>query len=112
MGSQAAPSTPSVDISGNSSAARSALTSSSGSPNVLAHAAWRRSSSMRSSLEASRRPPHSTQPQSSPSFRYSSTECIIIRVSDTEPRSWPHRPAEWKVEPDVSWLRSTSSTSS
>ena len=69
VGSQAAPSTPSVDISGNSSAARSASTSSSGRPNVFAHAACRRSSSSRSSLEASRRPPHSTQPQSSPSFR-------------------------------------------
>ena len=52
-------------------------------------------------------PPHSTQPQASPSFRYSSTEYIIILVRFTELRSWPTSPAEWNVEPDVSWLRST-----
>ena len=69
MGSHAAPSTPSVDISGNISFASSAEISSSGSPNVFAQPAWRRSSSIRSSLDASRMPPHSTQPQASPSFR-------------------------------------------
>jgi hypothetical protein len=58
-----------VDISGNSSWASFGEISSSGSPNVFAQPAWRRSSSMRSSLEASRMPPHSTQPQASPSFR-------------------------------------------
>ena len=96
-------------ISGKRSCASSALSSSSGSPNVFAQPAWRRVSSQRASDEASRSPPHSTQPQSS--VRYSSTESIIIRVSDTEPRSWPTSPAEWNVEPDVSWLRSTSTTS-
>ena len=73
MGSQAAPSTPSVDISGNISFASSAEISSSGRPNVFAQPAWRRSSSIRSSLEARRMPPHSTQPgsnsDSSPSRR-------------------------------------------
>ena len=59
-----APSTPSVDISGKSSCASSAEISSSGSPNVCAHAAWRRSSSIRSGVHASRIPPHSVQPGS------------------------------------------------
>src|SRR5215213_2014776 len=116
VGSQAAPTTPSVDISGNISFASPAEIRSSGRPKVLAQPAWRRSSSIRSSDEASRRLPHSTQPgsnsDSSPMRRYSSTECIIIFVSETEPRSWPTSPAEWKVEPDVSWSRSTSTTSS
>jgi hypothetical protein len=58
-----------VDISGNSALASSAEISSSGSPKVFAHPACRRSSSIRSSLDASRMPPHSTQPQASPSFR-------------------------------------------
>ena len=62
MGRSAAPSTPSVDMSGNSSCASPAEMSSSGSPKVFAQPAWRRSSSIRSSLEASRIPPHSTQP--------------------------------------------------
>src|SRR5918996_254913 len=109
VGRSAAPSTPSVDISGNSSCASEAEISSSGSPNVLAQPAWRRSSSIRSSLDASLMPPHSTQPGI---VRYSSTEYIIILVSETEPRSWPTSPAEWKVEPEVSWFRSTSTTSS
>jgi hypothetical protein len=59
-------------------------------------------------------PPHSVQPGSNsppPSFRYSSTEYIIIFVSETDERSWPTSPAEWNVEPLVSWLRSTSTTS-
>ena len=33
------------------------------------------------------------------SAAYSSTEYIIIRVSDTDDRSWPTRPAECQVEP-------------
>ncbi len=52
-------------ISGKRSSASSAESSSSGSPNVFAQPAWRRVSSQRSSEDASRRPPHSTQPQSS-----------------------------------------------
>ena len=112
MGSHAAPSTPSVDISGNRSRASSAEISSSGRPKVFAHPAWRRSSSMRSSLDASRMPPHSTHPHASPSFRYSSTEYIIIRVRFTDERSWPTSPAEWKVDPEVSWFRSRTTTSS
>ena len=51
-------------------------------------------------------PPHSVQPGSNsppPSFRYSSTEYIIIFVSETDERSWPTSPAEWNVEPLVSW---------
>ena len=67
---------------------------------------------MRSSLDASRMPPHSTHPHASPSFRYSSTEYIIIRVRFTDERSWPTSPAEWKVDPDVSWFRSRTTTSS
>ena len=69
MGSQAAPTTPSVDISGNRSCASSGEISSSGSPKVLAQPDWRRSSSMRSSLEASRRLPHSVQPGSNSDSR-------------------------------------------
>ena len=52
-------------ISGNFCFASSAEISSSGRPKVFAQPAWRRSSSIRSSLEASRMPPHSTQPGSS-----------------------------------------------
>src|SRR4051812_4065676 len=85
--------------------------SSSGSPKVRAHAAWRRSSSMRSGELASRSEPTSRQPHSSPSSRYSATESIIIRVSGTLERSWPTSPAEWKVEPLVSSARSTRTTS-
>jgi hypothetical protein len=55
-------------MSGKSSCASSAEISSSESPNVFAQPACRRSSSMRSSLDASRIPPHSTQPHASPSF--------------------------------------------
>jgi hypothetical protein len=61
---KAPPSTPSVDISGNISFASSAEISSIGRPKVFAHPAWRRSSSIRSSLEASLIPPHSVQPGS------------------------------------------------
>ena len=46
-------------------------------------------------------------PVSAASRRYSSTPYIIIRVRVTELRSWPTRPAEWKVDPDVSSARST-----
>ena len=52
-------------ISGKRSFASSADSSSSGSPNVFAQPAWRRVSSQRASDDASRSPPHSTQPQSS-----------------------------------------------
>src|SRR5271167_4324113 len=34
-----------------------------------------------------------------------------MRVSETLERNWPTRPAEWKVEPLVSSLRSSSTTS-
>ena len=103
-----------MTISGNFSCASSALISSSGSPNVFAQPAWRRVSSQRSGEQASRMPPHSVQPGSNsppPSFRYSSTEYIIIFVSETELRSWPTRPAEWNVEPLVSCARSSRTTS-
>ena len=63
MGSQEAPITPSVDISGKRAFASSAESSSSGSPNVFAQPAWRRVSSHRSGVQASRMPPHSTQPR-------------------------------------------------
>src|SRR4051794_27754436 len=98
-------------MSGNLAAASAALTNSSGSPKVRAHAAWRRSSCMRSGEEASRSEPTSRQPHASPSSRYSATESIIIRVSGTLERSWPTSPAEWNVEPLVSSARSTSTTS-
>ena len=45
------------------------------------------------------------------SSRYSSTEYMFIRVSVGSERSWPTRPAEWKVDPLVSSLRSSSTTS-
>ena len=115
MGSHDAARTPSVDISGKSSFASAGDSSSSGRPKVLAHPTWRRSSSSRSGVQARRRPPHSIQPGSNSDSaarrRYSSTLSIIIRVSDTEPRSWPTSPAEWNVEPLVSSLRSSSTTS-
>jgi hypothetical protein len=65
--------------------------SSSGSPNVFAQPAWRAISSMRSDEDASRSEPTSCQPVSRPtspaSARYSSTELIIIDVSESEFRS-------------------------
>ena len=79
-------------MSRNSAWASSADSSSSGRPNVRDHATWRMTSCSRSSVQARRMPPHSTQPQSS--VRYSATESIIIRVSDTLPRSCPTSPAE------------------
>ena len=51
------------------------------------------------------------RPVSAASRRYSSAPYIIILVSVTEPRSWPTRPAEWNVEPEVSSARSTRTTS-
>ncbi len=60
-------------------------------------------------------PPSSCQPGSLPVSRrsaaYSSTEYIIIRVSDTDERSWPTNPAECQVEPYVRSNCSTSTTS-
>src|SRR5436189_2911801 len=115
IGTKTAPSTPSVDIRGKRCWASRAEMSSSGSPNVFAQPAWRCSSSYRSRLEARRSDPTSCQEGSTPvsaaSRRYSSTPYIIIFVSVTVERSWPTRPAEWNVEPDVSAARSTSTTS-
>ncbi len=62
VGVYAAPSTPSVDISGNRARASSADTSSSGSPARRAQAAWRRISSIRWGDDASRSDPDSTHP--------------------------------------------------
>ena len=93
VGRWTAPSTPSVDISGNSAFASSGPMSSSGSPNVLAQPACRRSSSRRSGLDASRSEPTSchdgSTPVSAASRRYRSAPYIIIRVRVTELRSWP-----------------------
>ena len=115
VGSQTAPRTPSVDISGKRSWASPAVMSSSGRPNVLAQPACRRSSSKRSGLEARRSEPTSCHdgsvPVSAASRRYRSEPYIIILVRVTEPRSWPTRPAEWKVDPEVSSARSTSTMS-
>ena len=87
----------------------------SGSPKVSAQAAWRCSSSIRSGDEARRSEPTSRQPVSSSTSsrrsRYSSTEFIIIRVRLSDQRNCPTRPAEWNVDPLVSWARSTSTTS-
>ena len=90
------------------------MISSSGSPNVRAQLIWRRISSSRSVLDASRMPPDSTQLGARSvrcSSRYSSTEYVFMRVSVGSARSWPTSPAEWNVEPLVSSLRSTSTTS-
>ena len=46
-------------------------------------------------------------PVSAARRRYRSVPYIIILVSVTELRSWPTRPAEWNVEPEVSSARST-----
>ena len=105
-----------MDISGNRSAASFAEISSSGRPARRAHAACRRISSRRSGLDASRSDPDSTQPgapspPASSSRRYSAADQAFIRVSAGSARSWPTRPAEWKVDPLVSSARSTSSTS-
>ena len=111
VGSQTAPRTPSVDISGKRACASSAVIRSSGSPKVFAQPAWRRNSSNRSGVEARRSDPTSchegSTPVSAASRRYSSAPYIIIRVSVTELRSWPTSPAEWKVDPEVSSARST-----
>ncbi len=104
-----------MDIGGKSRCASSAEISSSGRPKVCAQPAWRDSSSSRSGEDASRSEPTSRQPvsrsTSAPSVRYSSTELIIIVVSESEPRSWPTSPAEWKVEPEVRSARSTRTAS-
>ena len=76
VGSQTAPRTPSVDISGKRSWASRAVMSSSGRPNVLAQPACRRSSSNRSGLDARRSEPTSCHdgsvPVSAASRRYRS----------------------------------------
>jgi hypothetical protein len=66
VGRKTAPSTPSIDMSGKRRCASVGVTSSSGSPNVRAHAAWRVSSSMRSGVDARRRDPTSCQFTSTP----------------------------------------------
>src|SRR6476661_9109022 len=82
---------------------------------IFAQPAWRWSSSNRARVEASRSEPTSchdgSTPVSSRSRRYSPAPYIIIVVSVTELRSCPTSPAEWKVEPEVSSARSTSTTS-
>ena len=97
VGSQTAPSTPSVVISGNRSCASAADTSSIGSPKLAAQPAWRWSSSKRARLDASRRDPTSchegSTPVSAANRRYSSTPYIIIRVSVTVLRNCPTSPA-------------------
>ena len=111
VGSQTAPTTPSVDMIGNRAWASAAVTSSIGRPKVLAQPAWRVSSSIRSRDEARRSEPTSchdgSTPVSAARRRYSSVPYIIIRVRVTEPRSCPTSPAEWNVEPLVSSARST-----
>ena len=94
VGSQTPPSTPAGSISGNRSWASAADTSSIGSPNVLAQPCWRVSSSIRSAVDAMRNDPTSCQPGERPvssasasSRRYTSTLCIIIRVSGSDDRS-------------------------
>ena len=79
-------------------------TSSSGSPNVAAQPAWRRSSSSRVGCgrEAQRTdlaPAGVVTGLGVPRRRYRSVPYIIIRVSVTELRSWPTSPAEWNVDP-------------
>ena len=102
-------------MSGNFACASSGVISSSGSPNVFAQPAWRWSSSNRSFEDASRSDPTSCHETSTPVSavrrRYSSAPYIIIRVRVVVDRSWPTRPAEWNVEPDVSSARSTRTTS-
>ena len=111
VGSQTAPRTPSVDISGNRSRASAAEISSIGRPNVWPQPAWRWSSSNRAGDEARRSDPtgchDGSTPVSAARRPYSSAPYIIIFVRVTEPRSWPTRPAEWNVEPEVSSARST-----
>ncbi len=111
VGSQTAPRTPSIVISGKRSRASFAVISSSGSPNVFAQDAWRWSSSKRAVDDARRSDPTSchdgSTPVSSRRRRYRPAPYIIIVVRVTELRSWPTSPAEWNVEPDVSSARST-----
>ena len=71
-GMNAAARTPSVLMGGKSCCASAAETISIGSPNVFAHAAWRRISSSLGSDEASRRPPSWCQPGSFPVSSFSS----------------------------------------
>ncbi len=66
VGSQTAPSTPSVDMSGKRAWASAAVMSSSGRPNVFAQPACRRSSSNRSGLDARRSEPTSCHDGSVP----------------------------------------------
>ena len=117
VGSHTAPRTPAgSNKPRNRWCASSVEISSRGSPNVCAHPAWRASSSRRAGVDARRSEPTSCQPGSWPvsaaKRRYSSTPFIIMRVSVRLLRSCPTRPAEWNVEPEVSWSRSTRTTSS
>ena len=73
-------------------------------------------SARRSTRSAASRPPASPANARSPrasasSRRYTSTLCIIIRVSGRLDRSWPTSPAEWNVLPLVGSARSSTSTS-
>ena len=116
VGVYAAPSTPSVDIGGNSARASSAEISSSGRPARRAHAAWRRISASRGGDDARRSDPDSTHPgarspPASSSRRYSAADQPFIRVRAGSARSCPTSPAEWNVDPLVSSARSRSSTS-
>ena len=102
---------------GRAPAPRSAETSSSGSPNVFAQPACRAISSMpllrrgepeRADLAPARLEPDLSARASGRGRRSSSSSSSAL----SEPRSWPTRPAEWKVEPLVRSARSTRRTSS
>ncbi len=115
VGVNTAPSTPSSFISGNIFLAWAVLIISSGMPNERANPTCRLSSSIRCGVDAKRKPPTSRQPVSCPvsslSRRYRSVLYFIMRVRLKSERSWPTRPAECQVEPQVSSPRSRSTTS-
>src|SRR5881409_1381249 len=114
LGSQSAPSSDASVMSGNLSRASRAPTSSRWSPKRRAQRSRSAISLSRAGEEATRRLPTPFQPGSRPvssrSRRYSSTLAMLIRVSSTEERSWPTRPAAWNVEPPVSSPRSRTTT--
>ena len=102
-------------MSGQRSFASAAESRCISSPKLRAVVAWRLISIRRSRLQARRRPPFRFQPDACPvsaSRRsYSSTEYLSSWVTLALVRSCPTSPAACQVEPEVSRLRSSSTTS-
>lgn len=115
VGRNAAPTTSSISISGHRCCASLGVSRCISSPKLLAVVACRFTSVQRSSLHARRRPPFIFQPVACPvsasRVLYSSTELPSSWVMLALVRSWPTKPAAWKVLPEVSLCFSSSTVS-